>query len=211
MVNKKVENGMKTKMKFYYLITISIFTALLFSCGSSSSNFYILTPSNNYQQINSNTENDISIGIGSLEFPDYLLKPQIVTYTKNNEIFFDEYNRWAEPLNENFTHIVLENLSNMIPTNNIYLFMWPEEKSNIFQITIKIDQFGMSSDSTVVLAARWAVSTSNEMAFLMTEKSSYQERITNLDYNQITAAMSKLTEEFCKDIAAEVKERASKN
>ena len=169
---------------------------MLYSCGTSASNFYILTPNNNYQQINSNSESDISIGIGSLEFPDYLLKPQIVTYTKNNEIFFDEYNRWAEPLNENFTHIVLENLSNMIPTNNIYLFMWPEEKSNIFQIIIKIDQFGMSSDSTVVLDARWAISTSNEMAFLMTEKSSYQERIANLDYNQIAAVMSKLSYEL---------------
>ncbi|MCK5457765.1 MAG: membrane integrity-associated transporter subunit PqiC [Melioribacteraceae bacterium] len=202
---------MKIRMRFYSIIASLILIAMLYSCGTSASNFYILTPNNNYQQINSNSESDISIGIGSLEFPDYLLKPQIVTYTENNEIFFDEYNRWAEPLDENFTHIVLENLSNMIPTNNIYLFMWPEEKSNIFQITIKIDQFGMSSDSTVVLDARWTVSTSNEMAFLMTEKSSYQERIANLDYNQIAAAMSKLTGEFCKDIAAEVKERASNN
>jgi uncharacterized lipoprotein YmbA len=202
---------MKTRMKFYFIIASLILTAMLYSCGTSASNFYILTPTNNYKQMNSNTESDISIGIGSLEFPDYLRKPQIVTFRNNNEIYFDEYNRWAEPLDENFTHIVLENLSNMIPTNNIYLFMWPEENSNIFQITIKINQFGMSSDSTVVLDARWAVSTSNEMAFLMTEKSSYQERITNLDYNQIAAAMSKLSGDLCKDIAAEVKRKAANN
>ncbi len=202
---------MKTRMKFYFIIASLILTAMLYSCGTSASNFYILTPTNNYKQINPNTESDISIGIGSLEFPDYLRKPQITTFRNNNEIYFDEYNRWAEPLDENFTHIVLENLSNMIPTNNIYLFMWPEENPNIFQITIKIDQFGMSSDSTVVLDARWAVSTSNEIAFLMTEKSSYQERITNLDYNQIAVSMSKLTGDLCKDIASEVKRRASNN
>ena len=202
---------MKTRMKFYSIIAFIILTTMLYSCGTTASNFYILTPTNNYQQINSNIESDISIGIGTLEFPDYLLKPQIATFQNDNKIHFDEFNRWADPLDENFAHIVIENLSNMVPTNNIYLFMWPKEKSNIFQITIKIDQFGMSSDSTVVLDARWAVSTSNEMAFLMTEKSSYQEKIANLDYNQIAVAMSKLTGELCKDIASEVKRRASIN
>lgn len=202
---------MNIRTKFYSIIASVIITTMLYSCGSSASSFYILTPTNNYQQLESNFENNISIGIGNLELPDYLQKPQIVTFKNNNELHFDEFNRWAQPLDENFTDIVLENLSNMIPTNNIYLFMWPEEKLDIYQVTIKINQFELRSDSTVVLDARWSVSISNEIIFLMTEKSSYHEKITNLNYDKIVATMSKLTGYLCRDIASEVKRKATNN
>lgn len=202
---------MNIRTKFYSIIASVIITTMLYSCGSSASNFYILAPTNNYQLVDSNLENNISVGIGNLELPDYLQKPQIVTFKNNNELHFDEFNRWAQPLDENFNDIVLENLSNMIPTNNIYLFMWPEEKLDIFQVTIKINHFELRSDSTVVLDARWSVSVSNEIVFLMTEKSTYHEKITNLDYNKIVATMSKLTGDLCKDIASEIKRMAANN
>lgn len=202
---------MKTRTKFYSIIAFFILIIILYSCGSSASNFYILTPTNNYQQIDSNSKSEISVGVGNLELPDYLQKPQIVTFKNNNELYYDEFNRWAQPLDENFTDIVLENLSQMIPTNNIYLFMWPEEESDIFQISIKINQFELRSDSTIILDARWSVSVSNEIVFLMTERSSYKEKITNLDYEQIVATLSKLIGELCKDIASEVNKKAANN
>ena len=202
---------MQTKIKIHLLIGMLFIIGIIYSCGTPASNFFILTPIDDFDQSQSVDDSNISVGIGSIEFPDYLNKPQIVTYSENNKIIFDEYNRWAEPLEDNFNRVFVENISVLIPTNNIYLFMWPKEDPNIFQVTIKIAQFGLTNDSTVILEARWSVSGSNKKSLLLTEKSSYHEKITNLDYNHIVAAMSKLTGDLCKDIAAEVKERASKN
>lgn len=201
---------MRTRIKLNLIIIMLILMVILNNCGSPASSFFILTPTDGYEQSHVG-KSDISIGIGSIELPDYLRRPQILTYSKNNEILFDEYNRWVEPLEENFTRVVVENLSALIPTNNIYLFMWPKEDPNIFQITIKVDQFGLNSDSTVVLDARWSVSGNNKKSLLLTEKSSYREKTESLEYGQITLIMSKLTGDLCKDIASEVKRKAANN
>ncbi len=197
---------MNTQSKFY-LIFAFLILLILYSCGSSSAYYYILTPANDYQPNDKNTESEISIGISSLEFPDYLRKPQIVTYKKDNEIYFDEFNRWAEPLYENFSRVVLENLSEMIPTNRIYMYMWPEEKKDILQIVLKINRFGLMQDSSVVLDARWSVSPINKRLFLTTKKSGYREKLKNTEYKQVVAAMSELTGKLCREIAADVRSK----
>lgn len=202
---------MNTRSKFYLIIVALSLLIIINGCGSSASNFYMLTPVNNYQPAEQSADDGISIGISTIEFPDYLRRPQIVTYKKNNEIYFDEFNRWAESLEDNFTNVLLENLSYMIPTNNIYMFMWPEEETAIMQIIIKVDQFGLVSDSTVVLNARWSVSPENNKMFLTTEKANYQEKITSTDYNQVVAAMSKLTSDFSKDLASAIKRKSAGN
>ena len=122
-------------MKLNFKIQSFIFLLLiLVSCGTAPSNFYLLSSTNDYQVENSSNNDQIGIGIGNIELPDYLLKPQIVKYTSANEIVYDEFNRWAERLDENFARVMIENLSQMIPTNSIYLFMWPEDDKNIFQV-----------------------------------------------------------------------------
>ena len=202
---------MNTRSKFYLIIIALFLLIIINGCGSSASSFYMLTPVNNYQPAEQNVDNGISIGISTIEFPDYLRRPQIVTYKKNNEVYFDEFNRWAESLQDNFTNVLLENLSYMIPTNNIYMFMWPEDETKIMQIIIKIDQFGLVADSKVVLNARWSISPDNNKIFLTTKKANYQENISSTDYNQIVAAMSKLTSDFSKDIASAIKREYAGN
>lgn len=202
---------MYTRINFIFLIASLILLAGISGCGTPSSNFFILTPANDYKPSNTGAESNIGIGIGNIELPDYLRKPQIVTYSKNNEITFDEYNRWAEPLDENITRILTENLAVMIPTNNIYLFMWPKENPNIFQISIGIDMFGLLPDSTVVLNTRWSISGSNKKSLLLTEKSEYKEKAASLDYGHISSIMSNLIAKLSEDIASEVKRQAEKN
>lgn len=202
---------MKTKTKHFYLVTILFLSTLLFGCGSTASSFYLLTPTNNYQQGDKIVDSNLGIGIGSLDLPDYLRKPQIATYTKNNEIIFDEYNRWAEPLDENITSVLAENLAELIPTNNIYLFMWPKEDPNIFQIGLSVDRFGALTDSTVVLDVRWSVSGSNRKSLLLTKKSSYSQKAKSLNYGQISLIMSKLIGQLSEEIASDIREKASNN
>lgn len=202
---------MHTRINFIFLIASFVLIVSIYGCGTSASNFFILTPDNDYKPTNTSAESHISIGIGDVELPDYLRKPQIATYSKNNEITFDEYNRWAEPLDENIARILIENLSAMIPTDNIYLFMWPKEDPNIFQISISIDRFGLLSDSTVVLNTRWSISGSNKKSLLLTEKSEYQEKVVSLDYGHISSIMSNLIAKLSEDVASEVKRQAERN
>lgn len=195
-------------MKLNFKIQSFIFLLLiLVSCGTAPSNFYLLSAANDYQVENSSSNDQIGIGIGNIELPDYLLKPQIAKYTSDNKIIYDEFNRWAEPLDENFARVMIENLSQMIPTNSIYLFMWPEDHVDVFQVNVKVDQFGLASDGSVILNARWSVSSKNVKSYWISQKSNYQERITEINYSQISSAMSSLIKSLSEDIAEEIKRK----
>lgn len=197
---------MNTQLKIQLLI--SILFLIITGCGTAPSNFYLLAPITDYHVESSNNDDEIGIGIGNIELPDYLLKPQIVKYTSANEIVYDEFNRWAEPLDENFARVMIENLSQMIPTNSIYLFMWPEDDKDIFQVNIKVDQFGLMPDSSIVLNTRWSVSSNNVKSYWMSQRSNYQEKISVIDYTQISSTMSRLIKELSEDIANDIKGKA---
>ena len=193
----------------FILISVILFTY----CSSAPVQKYILTPS-----IESDTETrsdkettDITIGIGSIEFSDYLKRPEIVSFKGNNELNIDELNRWAEPLEKNFERVLIENLSRLIPTDRIYIFPLQEEEPNSFQISIVVNEFGMRSDSSVVLDARWNVSKSFKRDFLMTQRSFYTDNASGVSLEGTVTLLSNLVGNFSRDIANEIRKEIEGN
>jgi len=196
------------------VILILISLALFSNCGSSPPiQKYILTPSIeiNAETISGKTNSEVTIGIGSIEFSEYLMRPEMVSFKGSNELNVDQFNRWAEPLEENFERVLIENLSSLIPTDRIYIFPWQEEEPNSFQITIMVNEFGMRSDSSVVLDARWSVSRKFERDFLMTRRSFYTKNAAGFSVEGKVALLSKLVGEFGRDIANEIKKEIDEN
>jgi len=187
------------------LILVSV---ILFTYCSSSPPVqkYILTPSieNDTETLSDKENTEITIGIGTIEFSEYLKRPEIVSFKGSNELNVDQFNRWAEPLEKNFERVLIENLSRLIPTDRIYIFPWQEEELNSFQITILVNEFGMRSDSSVVLDARWSVSKKFKRDFLMTQRSFYTENAAGVSIEVEVALLSDLIGKFSRDIANEI-------
>ena len=186
------------------LLSVVLFT----SCSSSPPiQKYILTPTveNDVETLSSKDDTEITIGIGSIELSQYLLRPEIVSFKGNNELIVDQFNRWAEPLNENFERVLIENLSRLIPTDRIYIFPLQEEEPNSFQITIVVNEFGMRSDSSVVLDARWNVSKSFKRDFLMTQRSFYTDNASGVSLEATVTLLSNLVGNFSREIANEIR------
>ncbi|MCK5086348.1 MAG: membrane integrity-associated transporter subunit PqiC [Melioribacteraceae bacterium] len=196
--------------KIIMLILVPAFVFLQ-SCGSASSNFYLLTPIDDSElpsESNVQVDNGISIGIGSLEFPDYLDRPQMAEFKSANQLEYDEFNRWAEPLIENFKRVLTQNLSMMIPTNNIYIFTWQEETPKTYQITLEVTRFDKGADSLVTLNVRWSTSLNHRKDFLMTKYSTYSQKVNTKGYSEMVSVMSNLVAMLSKDIAAEIRKMA---
>ncbi len=187
------------------LILVSV---ILFTYCSSSPPVqkYILTPSieNDTETLSDKENTKITIGIGTIEFSEYLKRPEIVSFKGSNELNVDQFNRWAEPLEKNFERVLIENLSRLIPTDRINIFPWLEEEPNSFQITILVNEFGMRSDSSVVLDARWSVSKKFKRDFLMTQRSIYTENAAGVSIEGEVALLSDLIGKFSRDIANEM-------
>ncbi len=190
------------------VILILISLALFTNCGSSPPiQKYILTPSieDDVETLSGKSDAEITIGIGSIEFSDYLMRPEMVSFKGSNELNVDQFNRWAEPLEENFERVLIENLSRLIPTNRIYIFPRQEKEPNSFQITISVREFGMRADSMVVLNARWSVSKNIKRDFLMKQRSFYTENAAGVSIEEKVALLSNLLGKFSRDIANEIK------
>jgi len=116
-------------MQRLFLLAIIILGAstVMAGCGSSpATRYYVLAPLSNSEAGDKpkGNKDDPAIGIGPVQFPKYLDRPQIVTRSSRNQIDIGDFDQWAEPLKTNFTNVIAENLSVLIPGDRIVVFPW---------------------------------------------------------------------------------------
>ena len=73
---------------------------------------------------------DILIGIGSVNFPDELDRPSIVTRSGLNRLEVNEFHRWGGSLKKNFTQVVMENIS-IFMTRCLPMFLKAQKSSPV--------------------------------------------------------------------------------
>jgi uncharacterized lipoprotein YmbA len=68
-----------------------------------------------------------------------------------------ENDRWAEPLDENLTHILTQNLSILLGSDQIIAYPWPIDQKPHYRVEIQVLRFESNSAGEAQLSARWAV------------------------------------------------------
>jgi len=103
------------------------------------------------------SDRTLIINLELVDFPDYLDRLQIVTRDKNNRIEFSEANRWAEPLQNNLTRILRENLALVLPEANISVSPWENSSDNAIKVKLVVNKFwGKLGDHSQV-DVRWTI------------------------------------------------------
>ena len=173
--------------------------------GSKPSRFYVLSP----LALEEGVEKDISVGIGPLRFPDYLLRPQIAIQTNANRLDYAEYDRWAEPLDENFARILASNLASLIPSDKVHVYPWLETLNLHYQMLVRVRRFGQTEDGQVVLNVSWSILDENTRENLVQRYTSFGRPAPageTTDYTAVAAAMSELLGEFSREAAQALRE-----
>ena len=99
----------------------------------------------------------VSIGVGPVDFPDYLRRKEVVTRTAANRIDVSDENRWAGPLDKNFTRVLSENLAALLNTQRVESYPWSLSRSVDYQVIVDVQRFDTSSDKQAKLVARWSI------------------------------------------------------
>jgi uncharacterized lipoprotein YmbA len=121
------------------------------------SRFYILTPVPEGNSVRTDPNPRLTLGVGPVEFPDYLRRLPVVTRVEPDRIELSEEKRWAEPLDKNFTHVLSENLATLLDTQRIEKYPWPLATKIDYQIEVDVQRFETTSDGQAQLVARWAI------------------------------------------------------
>ena len=193
------------KLKLLSLVLLALACGyLLTGCGSAPTRFYVLTP------LPVSTGQIVSgqgpgIGVGPVELPDYLDRPQIVTRLDQNQFKLADFDHWSEPVKDNFTQVLAENLSSLIPTERIFVFPWKRENRVDYQVMVNVTRFDRTVDGDSVLTARWRIVGNDNRQELAVRTATYTAPAAGPDYPATVAAMNQTLTALSRDIAGTLK------
>ena len=185
-------------------VLIGAFLVTLSGCASSpSSRFYVLNPVSGPASEGKPSASDpcVSIGIGPIEIPDYLERPQIVTRVTPNEIKVAEFERWAEPLEDNLKRVLAQNLSNLVCTKGINFFPWRRGIPMDYRVEMKIIRFDGNPGDKVTLEAWWRLLSGDGKNVLQSKRSNLSEPVAGGDYRSLVLAHSQALGALSREIA----------
>ncbi len=186
---------------------LAVFFTLLVGCSSSlPTRFYVLgslSDSMNKKELQpSDRERCVSIGVGPVRVADYLDRPQIVTRLTPNEVRLGEFDQWAEPLEQNISRVLADNLSALLCTKMVVVFPWRGAVSVDYQIEVEILRLDGNLGGSATLEVQWmAFGPRESKKLLVTKKLSFTVPIGGQDYQALVSAQSRNLEALSRDIA----------
>ena len=196
--------------------------ALVAGCARESqpSRFYVLSYSSGPAGTqNATTMRDgLGLGIGPVELPQYLDRPQIVRRSDANSLTLEEFERWGGRLQENFVTVLAEVLSDKLQTDRVSVYPWSRPEEVEYQVIVNVTAFEIDEADTSILDARWTIVDSRRQNVLSMARSSLRSPVERaggpldqgVDYDAAAAAMSRNIAELGNVIAAEIQALATR-
>jgi len=168
--------------------------------------FYQLQPisRSDAQIAKAETPKPLIFGLGPVEIPAYLDRPQIVTGNTGSELRMAEYHRWAEPLRDTVTRVLTENLALAMPGSHVLSFPWNRATIPDYQVEIKIHRFHVDAVGNCELKADWTVLKQNKPVSMKSFQTHVPVSGPDTDYEAKVAAQSQALARFGKEMADEL-------
>ena len=189
----------------HWVASVIIGLSLLAQAGCASSKpsrYYLLSAVSPTQS--AKEDRSVSVGVGPIEFPKYLDRPQIVTRGSRNRLLFGEFDRWAEPLERNFARVLVENLAALLSTDNVVRYPWMRSVQIDYQIFVTVNRFDATTSGDTVLHVRWSVNDGDGHNVIPPHAARVAEPAGSGDYEAIVQAESRAVEGLSRQIAAAI-------
>jgi hypothetical protein len=188
-------------------VLLAVLPMVVAGCGTSKpSQLYLLRPLQ-ASEVGVPTTADkvaLSVLIGPVNLPAYLDRTQVVTLVGDHELASDEFIRWAEPLQENFSRVLVENLSLLLNTPEVYAFDRRGATPVDFQIIIDVTRFDTDAKGGAYLTAFWRVVGRGSKAPMIKRKSVFHAAASSAGITPILEAQNQTLTDFSRELAAAI-------
>ena len=197
-------------------LTIIICWLALTGClggPSAPTNFYMLSPLSATPAGTSaaSAEGRIRIGLVTVVVPEYLNRNEIVVNLDNTVYRLAEFNQWAEPLNDNLTRVLEENLTNLLRGDSIDVFLASDSSIPAdYRLEVDVLRLDGNLGGQVALISQWALLETEEGGLILMRRSEYQELAADQTVKELVLAQSRMIENLSRDIAAAIKKNLAK-
>lgn len=183
----------------------------IISCGSSpTARFYALNA------IARNPRPPVAIiplrtkvKLGPITIPDTLDQPKIVSRSGSNRVIMNEFNRWGGDFQSELLRILGENISILLPTEQVILSNDYATLPYEFQVIVNIRKFDGKLGGTVTLNADWIVIRQGKQKPIIAKKSILEEQTDAVDYQAYVETQSHLLARLSQEISNEIRKSQS--
>jgi uncharacterized lipoprotein YmbA len=196
--------SLKMIVALFGFACLSVSGCMSFSPKPDPSRFFTLTSlpqSEESRARDANSTNRLFVGVGPIRFPAYLDREQLVTRISQNRFDISENDRWAEPLEDNFTRVLSQNLMLLLGGARVIRYPWQSSQRPLCQIEIEVLRFEPSTHQEVELLARWAVIDLNDKTPLIVKESRIARQSGKKSIEASVTALSETVGDLSREIA----------
>jgi uncharacterized lipoprotein YmbA len=190
----------------FVAVTGIILTGCLLKRVTVSTRHFVLAPIPANEPAPTVTEH-LSVGMGFVKMPSYLLRNSIAVRNGASEIKYIEDALWAERLDQCFQRTLAANLSRLLPSDSIYLNDWGRDqvKARVFII---VQQFDVDTRGQGTLIAQWRITAPDSDVPLKSGQARLDRTGTSPHGNPevIATTLSDLAAEFSRELAQSIRE-----
>jgi len=180
-----------------------ITAAMIAGCVSSSpSHFYTLAPASVPAAV---SQADFSVSVGPILVPAIFDRRQIVLQTGPNQVFMDDFNRWASPLRDEIGRVILVNLVSLLGTNQVDLFPQTMPDGATYRASIRVLRFDSELGKAADLDAVWTVNSGKNGPSYQ-GRTTVSEAVQGDDYTALVAAHSRALGQLSTEIAKKIQD-----
>jgi hypothetical protein len=147
----------------------------------------------------------LAIGVGPVELPKFLDRPQIVTRISQHRVAVSEFHRWAGSFSEDFLRVLAKDISMLLPKDRIATYPWTDQFSPNYSIQLIVDQFDGRFGGDVVLNVAWSVRNQKDTNEPVIKHTLIREPISHVDYDALVSAQSRAIGMLSRAIVDEIK------
>jgi hypothetical protein len=158
---------------------------------SPNPRFYMLQPQGQDQLTQKfDIPSEVIIGIGPVEIPEYLNRPQIVTFNKDSTVRFSEFDRWAESLDFLLAGVVRANLSLMLSGAKFEIYPWNAVMPVKYQVMLEVVQLNAHLDNELVFVVQWSIFDIKNKRIVLIKRSEFRQEINPHNYSTLVEKLS---------------------
>jgi uncharacterized protein len=152
----------------------------------------------------------LRIGVRTVRLESYLNRKEMVVRTGANEIRFEDYRRWADPLDAALTRIVRSRLLGDPAVAQVYAEPFPFDQARDFDVSIDVVRFegtlGADGKFTASMAAVIEVSTTGAGSRIVSRKlfEAPPQAWDGTDFNGLAALLRGDTDLLAQEVASEL-------
>ncbi|MGI9213915.1 MAG: PqiC family protein [Methylococcaceae bacterium] len=190
---------MNIRIALYLLAGITLAGCM---AHTPSPHYFLLNPLNP-EPVLADSRKTRVVTLSAVHIPHYADRPQIVTSGTDNQYQLDDYNRWAERLDDNILRVLQQNLSTLLPDTVILQNDSRPNLADTLRLSVDILDILADSTGTARLVTQWTLARHHQI--VETRQSSHQVHYPSETAPARVAAINELINRLSHDIAEDLK------